>query len=259
MTETSAQTVTAIRNVKVSKLREWDRNPRRIEDTRYQSLVRSLREDPEMLRARPLIAMKDGRVIAGNMRLAAARDLGWDTVPTVYVDLDEDRAATWALRDNNPYGEWDDGGLADLLSELRQKEVDLDLTGIDDGYLAMLTEQYESLRGSDPPPPAVDDRGTKLALADVSIGDPKTEVASGDVWTLGPHVMVCAGVYEEWDKWLPFLEPGSLFVPYPTPTLPLTERALSSKLVLVQPDTWLAGHLIDKYAAVNGPDSVSKR
>jgi hypothetical protein len=47
-----------------------------------------------------------------------------------------------------------------------------------------------------------------------------------------------------------------LFVPYPTPTLPLTQRSATRPLLMVQPDTWLAGHVLDKYAAVRGEDAV---
>ncbi len=82
-----------------------------------------------MLWARPLIALPDGTVICGNQRLLAARELGWQTIPTITVDLDRDRARLWALRDNNQYGEWDEQALAELLGELAADGVDLALTG----------------------------------------------------------------------------------------------------------------------------------
>jgi hypothetical protein len=54
------------------------------------------------------------------------------------------------------------------------------------------------------------------------------------------------------------LHDDDLFVPYPTPTLPLTQRATRQRLVMVQPDVWLAGHVLDKFASVRGDDAVSK-
>lgn len=52
----------------VAGLRAWDGNPRRIAPARLEQLKAMLEESPEMLRARPLIALPDGTVIAGNQR-----------------------------------------------------------------------------------------------------------------------------------------------------------------------------------------------
>jgi ParB-like chromosome segregation protein Spo0J len=75
-----------------------------------EQLERSLEADREMLRARPLIALPDGTVVCGNQRLRAAIALGWDSIPTLYMDLDEQRTREWMLRDNNSFG---DRGLRD--------------------------------------------------------------------------------------------------------------------------------------------------
>ena len=243
--------MTEVRDVPLEELRLWDRNPRKISQAALDSPIASLVADPSMMRARPVIALPDGRVIAGNMRLRAAEQLGWPTVPAVYADLDEPTATTWALRDNNPYGEWDEPALADLLNELRQADVDLGLTGFTEQALDDLLATFDH-----PGPPA--DRGTELSLADVSIGDPKHECERGDRWRVGPHLLVVAGVYDGWPTWLRELEEGDLLVPYPTPTLPLTDKAQKQRLVMVQPDRWLAGHVLDKYAAVRGEGEVER-
>lgn len=246
---TAPASVSEVLNVSVDELRLWDRNPRRISQAALDQLAASLLADPEMLRARPIIALPDGRVIAGNMRLRVALELGWPTVPTVYADLDEHTAATWALRDNNPYGEWDEPALADLLNELREAQVDLGLTGFSEQALDELLATFD---GDGVPT----DRGTALALADVSVGDPRHECEAGHTYRVGPHVLVVTSVYDGWPAWRDLLSPDDLFVPYPTPTLPLTSRADRQRLVMVQPDTWLAGHVLDKYAAVHGEDTV---
>lgn len=112
-------------------LRESPHNPRVITRDRLEQLKRSLKADPEMLRARPLIALPDGTVIAGNQRLLAARALGWTTLPVVFVDLDPERARLWMLRDNQAFGDWDELALAEMLAELADEGVDLDLTGFE--------------------------------------------------------------------------------------------------------------------------------
>lgn len=240
--------------VSIDELTLWDRNPRKIQPARFEALKRSMSEDPRMMNARPLIALPDGRIIAGNMRYRAALDLEWEEVPVVYVDIDDDRAATWAIRDNVGYGEWEDQGLADLLRELESNSVDLDLTGLAGDDISALFEEF--LAPDAPPPP--DDRGSDLQLADVSVGDPIHTVETGDVWKLGPHLLVVEDVYEDWPAWVGRLEKGMLLVPYPTPTLPLTARANVNPLLMVQPDRWLAAHVIDKWAAVRGEDTVEK-
>lgn len=247
--------VDPVRPVPLGDLKLWDRNPRLITTERFDSLKKSLAADPSMMEARPLIALRDGRVIAGNMRLRAALELNWDAIPVVYVDLTEDEAITWALRDNNPYGEYDDQALSELLFELQQSDVDLDLTGFsaDD-----ITRIFDGAPPPEVPPDGPDDRGTDLALANVSIGDPEAAVVKGEMWQLGDHVLVVDDLYDGWPRWIQFLTEGSLLVPYPTPTLPLTVRANTNRLVMIQPDPWLAGHVIDKWAAVRGAKTVSK-
>jgi hypothetical protein len=58
----------SVEEVELERLRTWERNPRRIATERLESLKRSLVDDPEMLRARPLLALPDGRVFCGNQR-----------------------------------------------------------------------------------------------------------------------------------------------------------------------------------------------
>lgn len=228
-------------------------NPRSLPKERIKSLAASISNDPEGLEDRPLIALPDGTVIAGNARLIAARDeLKWSALKTVFRDYDATTARLVAIRDNTPWGAWEDEGLVQLLKELEDAEIDLELTGFTADEVTALFEA-----GMDEPPP--EDRGTDLALADVSIGDPVHQVEKGEVWRVGPHLLVCAEVYDGWTEWVKYLDdPSVLLVPYPTPTLPLTVRAEANRLVMVQPDRWLAGHVLDKFAAVRGAESVEK-
>lgn len=253
--EGEAEKVEPLRRIPIGELKLWDRNPRFITKERFDSLKKSMATDRAMMQARPLIALPDGRVIGGNMRLRAALELNWDDVETVVVHLSEEQAILWALRDNNPYGEYDDQGLSELLYELQQADIDLDLTGFSVDDIERIFD------GAPPPPddpPAPDDRGTDLALADVTVADPTHIVAAGEVWNVGPHLLVVAPVYDGWPQWIEFLEGDVLLVPYPTPTLPLTERAKESRLIMVQPDPWLAGHVLDKYSAVRGEEAISQ-
>ena len=90
----------------------------------------SLRKDPSMLEARPLIADDDGMVVCGNMRLRAARALGWDTVPVfTHTFESEAQKREWMLRDNNEYGQWVPDELQGLVRQHQSEGNDLRMLG----------------------------------------------------------------------------------------------------------------------------------
>jgi len=107
-TDFSSSAISPVAELPLKQLRLWPENPRTITPERLEQLKQALSQDREMLQARPLLALPDGTVIAGNQRLRAALDLGWETIPVITVDLDWERARLWALRDNNAYGAWDE-------------------------------------------------------------------------------------------------------------------------------------------------------
>jgi hypothetical protein len=85
--------VSGVEETPLTALSPWPGNPRTIAAERLEQLKQALAADREMLHARPLLALPDGTVIAGNQRLRAARELGWATIPVVTVELDPERAA----------------------------------------------------------------------------------------------------------------------------------------------------------------------
>lgn len=115
--------------VPLEQLRPHPENPRTISDERLAALKENLVSARQMLWARPLIATPDGTVVAGNMRLRAAQELGWDSIPVFYEDLDEDEALLWALRDNRGFGDDDRDLTSRMLARLEQRNVPLVLTG----------------------------------------------------------------------------------------------------------------------------------
>jgi DNA modification methylase len=171
-----SSSVSAVRELPLSALRPWPENPRRISPERLTQLKQAITADPEMLTARPLLALPDGTVIAGNQRLLAAQELGWQTIPVITVDLDEERARLWALRDNNPYGEWDEPTLAELLAELAADGTDLTLTGFADQDLNRILDQLNLPAEADAVPPLPE-------------GEPDSQL--GQVYELGPHRLAC--------------------------------------------------------------------
>jgi len=166
----------AVVEAEVALLRPHERNPRSIRKDRLEALKADLVADPEMLRARPLIALPDGRVIAGNQRLRAVQELGWERVPVVYADLDEGRAREWALRDNNQYGEWDEQALAEYLGQMVDAGAEVARTGFTDRELALFLRRASGALVDPEPPP-------------LPAGEPESTL--GEVYELGPHRLLC--------------------------------------------------------------------
>jgi hypothetical protein len=93
---------------KVSELVLNDSNPRFIRDDKFDKLVKSLREFPKMLEYKPIIINEDNVVLAGNMRLRAAKELKFDKVPVLMADnLSEAEQKELIIKDNVGFGEWD--------------------------------------------------------------------------------------------------------------------------------------------------------
>jgi len=93
-------------------------NPRVIRDEQFQKLVKSLKEFPEMLQVRPIIADSNGIVLGGNMRLRAAQEAGLESVHAVHVDWSEEKQLEFMIKDNVGFGEWDWEALANEWTDL---------------------------------------------------------------------------------------------------------------------------------------------
>ena len=85
-------------------------------------------------------------------------------------------------------------------------------------------------------------RDTGLALiSQVTIDEPEAQVEPGQVFNLGPHVLLCCDVLTDWATWVPHLKEGTLFCPYPSPYLALGDlrqavRAGAARPVSVRGD-----------------------
>jgi len=94
--------------IDVSLLKENPDNPRLIKKDKFEKLVNSINEFPEMLEVRPIVINKDNVVLGGNMRLRACVEAGLREVPVIRVqDWNEEREAEFIIKDNVSGGEWD--------------------------------------------------------------------------------------------------------------------------------------------------------
>lgn len=97
------------------------------------------------------------------------------------------------------------------------------------------------------------DKGTLLKLLEVTIKEPRHRPVTGDVWQLGDHFLFCVDVLTGWGKFIPYLNSENcLLCPYAGPYLALGERAKQFKLIIVQPDLYIAGHILDIFETIIG-------
>jgi ParB/RepB/Spo0J family partition protein len=128
--------------VDVSNLHPWDENPRENEHA-----VPHVMESIERFGfASPIIARKNGEIIAGHTRWKAAQKLGLEKVPVRYMDLDPADAKMLAIADNklNEIAEWDQELLVDVLKDLHELDEDLTKLGFSEEELSGLIDGFSS-------------------------------------------------------------------------------------------------------------------
>jgi DNA modification methylase len=96
-----------VNKVKINQIKSNPNNPRLIKDDKFYKLVKSLEEDPDFCNVRPVVCNTDMIVLGGNMRLKAAKELGWKEIPCEIVDWSEEKQRAFTIKDNVGYGEWD--------------------------------------------------------------------------------------------------------------------------------------------------------
>jgi DNA modification methylase len=157
----------------IGRLIFYARNPRK-NDQAVDRMAASIREFGFKI---PVLARSDGEVVDGHLRLKAAKKLGITEVPVILCDewtpaqvkafrLMVNRSVTWA--------DWDEELLSLELSDLKELDFDLSLTGFDikeiDDLLAI--EDDEKANAAPPLP--------ETAVSRV-----------GDLWLCGPHRVLC--------------------------------------------------------------------
>jgi ParB-like chromosome segregation protein Spo0J len=114
--------------VKISEVKANPNNPRIIKDDKFQKLVKSIKEFPEMLNIRPIVVNADMVVLGGNMRLKACKEAGLKELPIIKADdLTEEQQKQFIIKDNVGYGEWDWETLANQWDVDNLNEWGLDL------------------------------------------------------------------------------------------------------------------------------------
>lgn len=120
---------------KINAIKLNENNPRFIRDSKFDKLVKSVKEFPEMLEIRPIVVNSDMVVLGGNMRLAACKEAKLKEVPVIIADdLTAEQQKEFIIKDNASFGEWDIDDLANNweLEQLEDWGLDIDFSVLDD-------------------------------------------------------------------------------------------------------------------------------
>lgn len=117
---------------KISEIKLNPNNPRLIKDDKFQKLVKSIKEFPEMLDIRPIVVNSDMVILGGNMRFKACKEAGLKEIPVIVADnLTEEQQREFLIKDNTSGGEWDFAMLANEWDSEQLEDWGLDLVGFD--------------------------------------------------------------------------------------------------------------------------------
>jgi hypothetical protein len=97
-----------LHQVKINKIKTNPNNPRLIKGHKFEKLVQSIKDFPEMLKLRPIVVNKEMIVLGGNMRLKACIDAGLKEVWIAKAwELTQEQEQEFIVKDNVGFGEWD--------------------------------------------------------------------------------------------------------------------------------------------------------
>ena len=155
MTSTPETPIFSPEDIKQSRIIDltlYKNNPRVHSDTQIERLAISL---TEFGFTNPVLIDDTGNVICGHGRIAAAKKIGLDIVPTITLShLTEDQRRAYIIADNQLAlnSSWDDDILKYELEKLSENGFDLSLLGWGDDIPAFADEpDYGSLDDFDDP------------------------------------------------------------------------------------------------------------
>jgi site-specific DNA-methyltransferase (adenine-specific) len=160
--------------VKISEIKPNPKNPRTIKDDKFNKLIKSIQDFPQMLEKRPLVCFTDtdGKyvVLGGNMRLKASKEVGLKELPIILADdWTEEQKTEFLIKDNVGFGEWDWDQLQSEWDTEKLNEWGLDIPEFETPIQLEAEE---------------DD-------FDVPEGGIETDIVLGDLFEIGEHRLLC--------------------------------------------------------------------
>jgi len=241
-----------VEQLSIDKLIPYVNNARTHSDEQVTRIASSIREFGFN---NPILIDKHNTVIAGHGRLSAAKKLDLKEVPCIRLEhLSDTQRRAYIIADNKiaMNAEWDEEILGLELVTLQTEDFNMDLLGFD-------VDELEHLLSDDNSDVEIQ-KESVLDKLDVSIDEPRNQVEKHDRYILGDkHILICADVLKEWSLWKDELKDETcLLLPYAGIYSALAKKAKDYRLVIVQPDTYIASLIVDRYQDVYGASSIQK-
>ena len=155
--------IAKVQEVSLQKLKPYENNAKIHGAEQIRKLKSSIEEFGFLT---PCLIDKDFNIIAGHGRVMAAKEIGMEKVPCVFIEgLSEAQRRAYTLADNRlgELGEWEMDLVMSELEELQSMDFDIELTGFE------LPEELEEVDVIEDEVPEEVERRCK----------------SGDLWDLG--------------------------------------------------------------------------
>lgn len=178
----------AVEYIAIDQIAPDPRAPRRHDKAQIKTLGKSIAAFGFNV---PILVNADSVIIAGNARVAAARNLGMSTVPAIRLEhLDDAAVRAFMVADNrlSELSEWDDHLLGTILKDLSLIDLsfDIEATGF---AVAEIDLRIQGL----------DETGNDDGV-DVLPSPGPAVVMLGDLWQLGSHKLLCGDALQA-DSW----------------------------------------------------------
>lgn len=164
---------------KIAELNPAAYNPRKAlkpGDKEYEKIKNSIEEFGYV---EPIIINADKTIIGGHQRATVLKDLGYEDIECIVIDIDKTKEKALNIALNKITGEWNMELLADLIKDLQDSDFDVAVTGFE-------PPEIEQLFNS------VHDKKVKEDDFDMEEELKKPAVAKqGDIWLLGNHRVIC--------------------------------------------------------------------
>lgn len=160
----------------IVELKGADYNPRKISQHDLEALKKSM---AEFKCVEPVVVNKDGTIIGGHQRVRVALELGWSTIPCIFLDIPKVKEKTLNLALNRIRGEWDEERLAIVIEDLKLNDGngDLKLTGFKEIEIGTVIDKFRESPEENFNPD------------DVLRKKPKSK--RGEIYQLGRHRLMC--------------------------------------------------------------------
>jgi DNA modification methylase len=166
-----------ITTMDIDDLKPFEKNPKKHPEDQINVLKKSMQEFGW---TNPILIAADNMVVAGHARLQAAKELKFNEVPVIKLDMPYEKAVAYVITDNRvaELAETDDELMAELLREVVDiPDFDFEATGY------TMDDLDELIASTMPPVEVAEDEPPEVPEVAVTV--------LGDIWELGNHRLLC--------------------------------------------------------------------